>query len=99
MNFAVVNMSLLYCLFINSFVNVFDPMRSVLSSASEALVLLIRCLVSTYTFITLPLYYVIQKPWRVKANYSTLRVGQSLVTFYHKTLRAVKLLIFLGSIY
>ncbi|XP_046646817.1 long-chain-fatty-acid--CoA ligase 4-like [Daphnia pulicaria] len=48
-------------------------MRSVLSSASEALVLLIRCLVSTYTFITLPLYYVIQKPWRVKANYSTLR--------------------------
>ncbi|XP_046657641.1 long-chain-fatty-acid--CoA ligase 4-like [Daphnia pulicaria] len=44
-----------------------------LKPMESALLLFIRCVLSIYTFITWPIYYIIQKPWNVKANRSKLR--------------------------
>jgi long-chain acyl-CoA synthetase len=47
-----------------------------LKPMESALLLFIRCVLSIYTFITWPIYYIIQKPWNVKANRSKLRVSK-----------------------
>lgn len=44
-----------------------------LKPMESALLLLIRCVFSIYTFATWPIYYILQKPWKVKANRSKLR--------------------------
>lgn len=39
----------------------------------KVLLLLIRCILSIYTVITRPIYYLIQKPWKVRTNFNRLR--------------------------
>ncbi|KAI9553620.1 hypothetical protein GHT06_021542 [Daphnia sinensis] len=44
-----------------------------LKPMESAILLLIRCIISIYTFITWPIYFILQKPWKIRANRSRLR--------------------------
>ena len=43
-----------------------------------AFLLLIRCFLNIYTLITWPIYYVLQRPWKVRANRNKLRVSTAV---------------------